>query len=312
MAHAACTLGSGGEYRATVTLPGNVSIPRDAVVGSVIASGTFNYAFNQQSPVGVYCSGSATADYLSGSGATSSNGVIPTGIAGIGYKVTAASYVLNTGSVTIPTFDNPANCNNPPSGKCYVYLGAPVLLQLVKTGDIGANAQVPRGVVMTQTIGGIEGSALTLANAVTVVPTTCTVVQRDIAVTLPSIKASTLAQVGAVSPATAFDLSVNCSGVTSTLAVTFTDGNNAGNRSSALELTSASTASGVGVQILWSGNPVSYGPDSSVAGNVNQVTIGAVSNTVYKAPVSARYVRIASAMNPGAVFAAATFTMSYQ
>jgi type 1 fimbria pilin len=96
--------------------------------------------------------------------------------------------------------------------------------------------------------------------------------------------------------------------------ITFTDNNNPTNHSNALSLASGSSASGVGIQIVQNGSPVSLGPDSSVAGNLNQMFVGssAGSGSVVRVPFGGRYVKTSNTMTAGSANGVATFTMSYQ
>ncbi|CAD9223354.1 Fimbrial domain-containing protein [Burkholderia cenocepacia] len=316
-ARAACELGSGGIYLASLSLPASVTVPRDAPVGAVVASTRFSYAFNQSYPVGVYCTTGTTVDNTSGSGASSSNGIIPTNAPGLGFRLRlgADDYVPDTGSYTVPVsvFNTPSRCGYPASGKCYIYLGTPIVLELVKTGEVSPNTSVSGGLLFTQRLGGLTASKVTLSTPqVKVVPQSCTVTSRSISVQFGQVGANTFQKVGSVSPSVPLGISIDCRGVSSRVAVTFTDVTSPGNRSNVLSLTSASSATGLGIQILSGTRPISFGPDSATAGNPNQVPIGAVNNTVYEAPFSARYIRTASTITGGTANGAATFTMSYQ
>jgi type 1 fimbria pilin len=93
--------------------------------------------------------------------------------------------------------------------------------------------------------------------------------------------------------------------------ITLTDATTPGNRSDLLTLTSDSTASGVRLRIRNpSGTAISFGPDSSVAGNMNQWQVGQSSGAT-AIRLSAEYVANGT-VQPGTVRALATFTMSYQ
>jgi len=103
---------------------------------------------------------------------------------------------------------------------------------------------------------------------------TCSVTQSNVDVALPDINAAALTSgVGATVGPQAFSLRFNCAAGTKVL-ITLTDNVNPTNWVNTLKLTADSTAQGVGVQILNSGSPVSFGPDSAVVGNTNQWTIG--------------------------------------
>lgn len=316
-AMAACELGTGGVYRVSLSLPASVTVPRDAPAGTVITSARYTYSFNQSKPVGVYCTTGTTVENQSGSGVQSSNGIIPTGTRGIGYRLRleADGYAPDTGSYTIPVsvFNTASRCGYPASGKCYVYLGTPVVLELVKTGDVPPNAVIAGGLLFTQRIGGLAASTVTLSTPqVSVASQSCTVTSSKVNVRFGRIGAHMFGGVGSAASAVPLGISIDCRGVSSRIAVTFTDVSSPNNRSNVLSLTSDSTARGFGIQILSDARPISFGPDSSVAGSPNQVVIGTVSNTIYEVPFSARYIRTASDIKAGTANGLATFTMSYQ
>lgn len=79
-----------------------------------------------------------------------------------------------------------------------------------------------------------------------------------------------------------------------------------------MTLTSASTASGVGIQVRNGTTIIGYGPDSSAAGNTNQWFVTQTGNATVNIPLTARYVQTGNQVKPGTVKALATFTMSYQ
>lgn len=111
-----------------------------------------------------------------------------------------------------------------------------------------------------------------------------------------------------------FSLTTLCdSGVN--LYATMTDGSDPGNTGNILKPAEGTTASGVGVQILRNGLPISFGPDSSAKGNTNQWYIGTAGSggsEPFTIPLKARYVQTAQTMVAGSVKARATVTFSYQ
>jgi type 1 fimbria pilin len=80
-----------------------------------------------------------------------------------------------------------------------------------------------------------------------------------------------------------------------------------------LTLAADSTATGIAYQGLYNNNPISFGPDSSVAGNPGQfgVTASPTTGGPVFIPLGARYIRTGT-IQPGTVKGLATFTMSYQ
>jgi type 1 fimbria pilin len=144
---------------------------------------------------------------------------------------------------------------------------------------------------------------------------TCSVSTASVAVTLPDVAPADFPSVGDTAGSKAFDIGLNCAGSTAQVYMTLTDSTTPANRTDKLTLAPSSTATGVQIQILRSGNTlVSYGPDSNAAGNTNQFLVSSASAIVTAGnviPFTARYVRT-GAVGIGTVSAVATFTMSYQ
>lgn len=104
---------------------------------------------------------------------------------------------------------------------------------------------------------------------------------------------------------------MSCTGTGANVYVTLSDATNGSNTSSLLTLKGSATAGNVKLQILRSdGSPVSYGPDSALAGTTNQWLVG-TTDSVSGIPLTVRYYSTGAAL-PGSVQAAATFTLSYQ
>lgn len=139
---------------------------------------------------------------------------------------------------------------------------------------------------------------------------TCSVGSTSVAVSLPTIKLSSLATVGSTTGDTDFNFSMTCTAGSNAYA-TLTDGTTTGNTSDKLTLASTSTASGVALQILYNGSPKSFGSSSSVAGNPGQFSVGTTPSGAFSLPLTARYIRTGTVV-PGTVKATATITMSYQ
>lgn len=147
-----------------------------------------------------------------------------------------------------------------------------------------------------------------LNTGTTITGSTCSVTTASVDVPLPTIFPGNF-NAGSTG-AKPFNIGVNCTqGVT--VKVTLTDASNVLNTSTTLGLTSDSTAKGVGLQILNGSTPVAFGPDSAVAGNMNQWTAGTATGGPMTIPLTAQYIKTGT-VNPGTVKGAATFTMSYQ
>jgi type 1 fimbria pilin len=140
---------------------------------------------------------------------------------------------------------------------------------------------------------------------------TCDVTTPAVALTLQRVHTSQLPAVNSTYGDTNFNIGLNCvAGVK--VAITMTDASKPDNTSTTLSLSPASTASGIGYQIVNNGVPIAFGPDSAAIGTVHQfvVTPSTVAGS-YNLTFSARYIRTGTIV-PGSADGLATFTMSYQ
>jgi type 1 fimbria pilin len=184
-------------------------------------------------------------------------------------------------------------------------------IQLVKTGPIASGATLNAVTLGYWQFAGSGGSLLrvedfVLSNAVTFVYPTCTVTTTNIAVTLPSVRNTSLSSVGAVSGATAFTISMTCpSGAAGrNLAMQFDTGRpQAGTTGVIAPSTASGSAQNVGVQLVnQSFTPVTF---------ATPALVGTTPNGVYNLTYYARYYVTATPVVAGNVSATATFTVSY-
>jgi type 1 fimbria pilin len=140
---------------------------------------------------------------------------------------------------------------------------------------------------------------------------TCSIVNRDLTFPLPSIRERDLPNVGSTGGGVSQNLKLNCPAGTN-LRMVITDKTAPANRSSTLTLAADSGASGFGIEILYNGVPIFFGPDSASAGTQNQFSLGNNLNGTVSIPLTARYIRTAVQIKSGSVRALATYTMSYQ
>jgi len=329
-AHAQCYQGGLGTERLNFSFPATVTIPRDAPLGTKI--GTPQTITTTPTPsqanagYGVNCTISTTYSYanIMGGGATNPANptIIPTGIPGIGYQVatTTAPTGISPGSGTLAassfTTANPS-CT---SDTCYLTLSGPgksVTLTFINTGPISGAKIIPAGEVFRVTVAQYIDTDIVLANSIQVIGQTCAVTTPSIPVTLGSVKSSVFTATGIKSPAVPFNIGLDCTGVATNVGITFTDNTNIGNTTNILSLspsTGIPNATGVGIQIVpqLTGTAVKYGPDSSVAGNVNQIMLGASNSSIQSYAFTGQYISTASAVTAGPANGVATFTMSYQ
>lgn len=301
---------------------GVATFGRDAPVGSTTPAYSNTLSF--------HCPGDPCCDrdiYLYFNAAPTTlvpgyNDVYPTNVSGVGVRFTisnGASTTCNSLPVTVPNAYRQVICHQIWANATPGYdFNVTISAQFVKTGAVapGALTTIP-SLSITNAINNQSGSfpwgnAFTGTASGNFASIACSVTQSAVQVTMPQAKTKDLASVGATTGSTPFSLSLNCDpGVR--VAVTVTDATIPSNRSNTLSLTADSTAKGIGYQLSYADTPILYGPDSSIAGNTNQISVSSspTSGGVYSVPLKASYIRTGN-INPGTANAKATFTMSYQ
>ncbi|MEB2487542.1 fimbrial protein [Burkholderia multivorans] len=145
---------------------------------------------------------------------------------------------------------------------------------------------------------------------ITAIPQSCRATFPDTPVQLDSVQTSRLPTPGSTAGDKPFHVGLSCSSGTNVY-VTLTDLSNPGNTSDQLTLAPGSTASGVRLRLLRPGGvPVSFGPDSSSAGNLNQWYLGPSGSTT-GISLTAQYISTGQ-VKAGSVKGLASFTLSYQ
>lgn len=195
-------------------------------------------------------------------------------------------------------------------------------VDFVRTGRIsGGSVMVDVGAIVTPSSGGRTGNNLVRYTARSAVspdprPPTCSASPASQQVSLGNIVSSAFGALNAEAGSARATLSFVCSGLTGgatrTIRLTLTDATMPANRSSNLSLTAASTARGLAVRMRNDGTPISYGPDSSAAGNPGQFLVKAgVGNETVSLPLDVSYVRTGT-VTAGSANATATFTVRYE
>lgn len=184
----------------------------------------------------------------------------------------------------------------------------------ITTGTLAATT-IANAFVAEKSSGSTSATAPIKITSTSLTAQTCSVDAGsiNIPVSLGTTSAPGLAgPVGTTSGNASFNVRLNCS-TGMNVYMTLTDANNLGNLTDTLSLSpSATQARGVGIQIRRDGTPVRFGPDSSVAGNMNQFSLGASPNGALVVPFTANYIKTAVAVTPGDANAVATYTLSYQ
>lgn len=296
------------------TLPATIAVPRDVPAGTVIAS--VSRTINGQL-AGLKCN-LPTVNFVASASQTQTSTdsiFMESGIYGIEFRLTR--------SYSTPGF-TPENlkwnaAENTVNDRIFDQNDLQYTLELVKTAVYPAGGNIMPITLKRTTLDGTPYANFVLSNQVRVVPQTCQVTTPNVAVNLTpptGLSVNTFKGIGSTSEPAPFTIGVNCFGVAAKVYMTLTDQQTPTNTSSILNLTSTSTVKGVGIQVLYAGNVIKFGPDSSVAGNPNQFAVfssDGLSPTATDINLSARYIQTRTIITPGKVAnGIATFTMSYQ
>ncbi|WP_170265344.1 fimbrial protein [Comamonas kerstersii] len=281
----------------------SITIPRDMKVGTVL---------NETFDLGLMQSKNVTCPFLQsaevyGALAPGFTNVYKTNVPGVGVRFGITKgwnggYYIAPNSVT-------ANVYQPNSSSQQYRRVQYVVIDQVGQGTIN---QTPYMIVTySGTCFPTASYRADIKEGVSVItPHTCAVLSNRVNVTLPDVQAIDLKNANSTAGDTNFSIGLNCT-AGSKVYVTLTDKNDVGNRGSVLTLDKSSTASGVGIEILMNQKAVKFGPDSPVAGTVNQMLVGDAAPSLTSIPFTARYISKGN-VKGGTVSATATFTMSYQ
>lgn len=139
---------------------------------------------------------------------------------------------------------------------------------------------------------------------------------KNISVPLGKVNSNAISTTGSSLVNSAFTINLDSCSSGLKVNMTFTDNDNPANTSNALSLTNdGQQATRVGIRITnqTTMQPVSFGPDSAVAGNPNQFMVVTTSGANVAIPFSATYVKLGTLpIVGGTANGVATFTMSYQ
>src|ERR1700733_10080320 len=291
---------------------GPYSVPRDAAVGSKVASPMATANAN-----GISCALIETAT-VNGTEISAGSGVYQTSVSGIGvsfYVVNGASQTLVTstgGGYTSGTLSAPGNGALPGMQANLIVTGPVVSGYSLSSLPTVTVTFTPTGSCSWSTP--LANTLATSASNSAVVPITCTVTTPTVSVNLPVVSLGSLGAVGQTAGDTSFPIGLSCA-AGANVYITLTDATTPSNATSLLTLDSTSTAQGIKLRILNSTGPVNFGPDSAAAGTTHQWLLGA-SSSINGVPLTVQYYRDdtnpagtgAAVLSAGSVHAQATFT----
>ncbi|MEH3481082.1 MULTISPECIES: fimbrial protein [Enterobacter] len=293
----------------------NLVVQRDAPVGSQIgpevvgSNSTFYTCDSGIGSVNVSFGMKTYAQYVM---TINNERVYSTNIPGVGYslgmEVTAP---CTSSTVYISESDN----QNLICGKQWVFssgsISAKPKLKFYKTAQTtgsGIVSSTQAGVSILKDVGlGSWYSELPInMNSFTVSTTACSVTNAAVKVPLGNILSTAFTGAGSTAAEKSFTIDLDCNASTR-VNLTLEGAQDASGAAGVLALTqdaTGTTASGVGVQVLYNSTPVTFG-------SLFNVTTTATAGT-YSIPLKARYYQTAGKVTGGQANSLATFTLTYQ
>jgi type 1 fimbria pilin len=274
------------------TIPVPANVPADTVL--------WTSATVTPSPSVVYdCRGTVNYGVKNNVGTTPGSGVeyYPTGVAGVSYAL------IHNG---VPLYPYATSSESFGDGE-KVTFSITTTLEIVATGTITNGSVLQAGTLGYWQWEGDDNpqiEAFVLANKVTFVSSSCSVVTNPIDVTLPTISTTALGSKGATAGATPFNISLSCTGAAGMSVSVQLDYNGTASGIQGVLMPTSGNSSGIGVQVLDQNNtPVTFGtPETEGTTPVGQMNIA----------YSASYYQTTSTITPGTLAASATFTITYQ
>lgn len=321
---------SGTSGTITVPMPASVTVPRDAVTGTVLTSWvTSNAASNYLTCTQTnWATGPNIRSLLTDSGLTvmGPSGVTykvwDTNVPGVGVAIGFQLYACNAWGIfrSLASTVRSTLCGALGGGTGTLTGGISLQLALVKTGPItpGVVSSTPMAesgwtsghptppnqpiVVHTDILKRFVQTPTTINVAACETP--------DVSVNMGKPMLSTFSGVGYTTPVVSFDVSINACPAGSLTKIQYQfipvnaviDANNG-----LLALSSTATATGIALQLKDGSNaPLKFNTQYTLTG-YNSVAGGS-----YKVPLKAAYRQTAATVTPGSANAALTFTMTYQ
>lgn len=292
---------------------GSIAVDSSLPVGSVIpgTAKAFNFSGNCAAISGVpQRTAIITCYYGAGTEVAGMPGVYNTGVSGIGITlINSAGMRVSGGGAGCDTRNTPLGYISATPAKTF---NISMTLALVKTSmTIGSGsllrAQTIFGIGMFATgwgLGSSTDSSVSYAGNIIYKSVTCSSGQ-NLTVSLGKVPLSAFAGIGSTAGDRGFTIPVTCDSPVN-VSIYMTSAAYESKPAGVIALTSsASNASGVGVQMLFNNIPVVF---------ENYFSAGQIisAGSTLSVPFTARYYQTAASVTPGIANATATFTMEYQ
>lgn len=260
---------------------GKIMLSPDDSVGKVLAQETVSSSVDTTD-----CNGLK----MLFSGQPDSNGTYSSGLKGVGYRI---RHQQQQALLTMPV-----------SGTVQIGQAAALLIELVKTGEPVDTGPVPAINVSMNAPHFDNRTVISLNIQAAISITTCALKTPDITVPLPTVDTSVFAGRGMATGDTDFSIDLYCYDGTS-IDITFEPGD-PGNSLSSLGVLAPTmeegSATGVGVQLLYQGQPVTFLQALQLPQQRADLTL----------PFRARYYQMTDEVSAGSLRAMAKFSLSYQ
>lgn len=308
-ARADCTsLGS-----ASISVP-NLVVQRDAPVGSQIGSEVVgSNATFYTCTTGMTAPGMDFGIKTYGTYVMTINGerVYSTGITGVGYSLGMEATSQCTGAINYITDSSNQliQCWTQATVFSTYTAAAKPRLKFYKTAQTtgsGIVSSAQAGVTILRDAGTWRPEVPLKMNSFTVSTTACSVTNASVKVPLGSVLSTAFTGTGSTAAEKNFTIDLDCNASTR-VNLTLEGAQDTSGAAGVLALTqeaSGTTASGVGVQVLYNSAPVTFG-------SLFNVTTTATAGS-YSIPLKARYYQTADKVKGGHANSLATFTLTYQ
>ena len=311
-AYADCTFAAGYSANTIETISfGNIVVPPGTAVGTVVATKTSSVISSR----GYFITGCTTfnqQDWRSpGLAAVTYGGEIlyQSGVAGYAIRIVTPGAGSTAGAFGKGAFDRILTGNHCSwTGSTWTYCGGswgPVTFELVKISATAGSGPMSTGTLVRASIRGWNYIYTANLASSSISNPTCTVTSTNVQVPLGNVEKRSFSGKGSTSPVKNFFIPLNCA-VGARISFKMEATPDSSGAPGVIALSSAapgSAATGVGVQVLYSGRPVTFGAITA-AGTAS-------SAGGFSVPFVARYYQTQPNITPGQANAQATFTMTY-